>query len=119
MKKRDLKIFFLAVCGFREAQELVEKKLIELSLDVKIHICDPLDESAKVFSEKSTIFSNSNERGEARVVAYEHGIKLVKNNPLGFGDCQSAVIFPDTCPNNSLPILWSDSNNWIPLFKRQ
>ncbi len=119
LKERDLKIFFLVVCGFREAQELVEEKLIELNLDVKIHICDPLDESAKVFSEKSTIFSNSNERGEARVVAYEHGIKLVKNNPLGFGDCQSAVIFPDTCPNNSLPILWSDSNNWIPLFKRQ
>lgn len=119
LKKRDLKIFFLVVCGFREAQEIVEEKLIELSLDVKIHICDPLDESAKVFSEKSTIFSNSNERDEAKVVAYEYGIKLVKNNPLGYGGCQSAVIFPDTCPNNSLPILWSDSNNWIPLFKRQ
>jgi len=117
-KEKELKIFFFVISGFMEAKEKVEEKLIEIGLDAKVHICYLLNESSKVFSEKSAIFRDAKERGEARNIAYEHGAKLVKNNPLGYGNCEAAVIFPDTCPNNSLPILWSESNNWIPLFKR-
>lgn len=36
----------------------------------------------------------------------------------GKGDCGLLVAFKHGCPNNSLPILWWDNNQWLPLFKR-
>jgi len=120
LRNDELRIFFIAISGFQDAQELVNNKLCELELDnVQVHICDPLDESAKVFSDKSNTFSDPLKREYVRTLACEYGAKLERKNPLGYGDCQTAIVFSDTCPNNSLPILWSDSNHWIPLFKRQ
>jgi len=114
-----LQIFFIAICGFQEAQDKIEKALNELELPVEIHICDPLSEEDKVFSEKSKIFPDESERNEAKEIAYEYGIMLVKRAPLGYGDCQVAIVFEHNCPNNSLPILWAESKNFKPLFKRE
>lgn len=36
----------------------------------------------------------------------------------GFKDCGLAICFYSNCPNNSLPIMWSDDEGWNPLFKR-
>lgn len=119
LQNSTLRIFFIAITGFQSAQEALKNTLDKLEINVKVHICDPLDESAKAFSDKSSIFPNVIDRERAKNIAYEYGIKLVKNNPLGYGDCQTSIVFSDTCPNNSLPILWSEANNWIPLFKRQ
>lgn len=113
-----LQIFFIAICGFQEAQDKIEKVLDELELPVEIHICDPLSEEDKVFSEKSKIFTSESERNEAKKIAYEYGSKLVKNAPLGYGDCQAAIVFEHNCPNNSLPILWAESQDFTPLFPR-
>jgi len=119
LRNPNLKVFFISVSGFQEAKIRLETKLFELNFNVKVHICDPLDESDKVFSARSKIFSKSSDLQRAKNVAYEYGRNLVNNNPLGYGDCQAAVIFPEACPNNTLPILWSDAKKWIPLFKRQ
>lgn len=119
LRNPNLIVFFISVSGFHEAKIRLETKLYELNFNVKVHICDPLDESDKVFSDQSKIFSKSSDLERAKNVAYEYGRNLVNNNPLGYGDCQAAVIFADACPNNTLPILWSDAKKWIPLFKRQ
>jgi len=113
-----LQIFFIVICGFQEGQSKIEKCLCELGLPVKVHICDPLSEDAKVFSEKSTIFVSPNEREEARQVVYEFGAQLVNDVPLGYGDTQTIIVFEHNCPNNSLPILWAESKNFRPLFRR-
>lgn len=118
--RRGLRTFFITVCGFRTAQVKVEGTLVQCSLPVKVHTCDPLDESAKCFSERSQIFPDAVERNQAKTIADEHGRRLVKRNPLGYGNCQATVVFAHSCPNNSLPILWKESKNppWKPLFKR-
>ena len=85
---------------------------------MRVHVCDPLDESAKTFSDKSRIFPDPLERAKAKKIAYEYGVQLVKNAPLGYGDCQSTVVFEHGCPNNNLSILWGESENWTPLFRR-
>ena len=38
---------------------------------------------------------------------------------LGFGDCGLLVAFQHGCPNNSLPILWHESEDWESLFRRR
>lgn len=45
--------------------------------------------------------------------------------PLGYGNCQSLVVFDHTTPNNTLPILWESKfsgdrhERWNPLFPRR
>lgn len=120
LKKANLKIYFIAVAGFQESQKSIENTIADYSLPIDIHICDPLDSSAKCFSGDSQIFPDKAERLEALRIVHEHGVRLVKRNPLGYGECQSAVVFSDNCPNNNLPILWAESVElpWRPLFKR-
>lgn len=118
LRNPKLIVFFISVSGFQEAKTRLKAKLVELNVNVNVHICDPLDESAKVFSDRSKVFSNPRDLEQAKNVAYKYGSSLFQH-PLGYGDCQAAVVFPDACPNNTLPILWSDSNGWTPLFKRQ
>ncbi|MFX0198989.1 MAG: AAA family ATPase, partial [Candidatus Hodarchaeota archaeon] len=109
LQNKGLEVFLIAVVGFQEAQAKIEGKLHELNLPIKVHICDPLDDSAKCFSDSSIIFPDPTERIKAKEICSKHGIKLVRNAPLGYGDCQANIVFANTCPNNSLPILWKES----------
>jgi hypothetical protein len=118
LRNPNLIVFFISVSGFQEAKTRLKAKLVELNVNVNVHICDPLDESAKVFSDRSKVFSKPGDLEQAKNVAFKYGSSLFPQHPLGYGDCQAAVVFADACPNNTLPILWSDSG-WTPLFKRQ
>jgi hypothetical protein len=120
LRESDLKIYFVAVTGFQEGQAAIEEMIEELALPVQVHICDPLDTSAKCFGNDSQLFNDKAERLQAMRVAQEHGARLVKRGALGYGGCQSAVVFSSSCPNNNLPILWAESDElpWHALFRR-
>ncbi len=113
---------FVVICGyitgFQSASTAAEVKLLKKGLEVFVKIIDPLNNADKCFDESSKIFVNPNERNEAKNVCHEIGNKLEKSHPLGYGNCQTTIIFPTTCPNNSLPILWKASKDWTPLFER-
>jgi len=118
LRASGLKVFLICVCGFQNATARIDKVLDELNLPVAVHICDPLDDSAKCFSETSCVLPDPSIRTKAREVASSYGVRLQKRWPLGFEDCQATVVFEDSCPNNSLPILWDRSRFWTPLFER-
>ena len=42
----------------------------------------------------------------------------VKEDALGYGDAQVLIAFEYNTPNNTLPIIWADDQQWNPLFKR-
>jgi hypothetical protein len=81
-------VFFIAVCGFDIAKEYVEKTLKNLQLKCNVHFCDLLAVSDKVFSEDSTIYSNSAERTQAQAMSYQFGQQLEKRAPLGYSECK-------------------------------
>ena len=59
----------------------------------------------------------------ARELAYRYGSMLERKQPLGWKDSQALVVFYNTVPNNSLPILYKTGlvNHevpWYPLFPR-
>ncbi len=114
----DINFHYGIVCGHQEAKHKITTKMKRLKLNLIVHLSDILDDSDKVFGDNSKIFTAPAERYQARALAYHHGSNLVKNNPLGFNDCQSVIIFPKTIPNNSLPILWAENKDWKPLFSR-
>lgn len=113
-----LGLFFITICGFQAAQEKMDSVLSKMDLPFSTHICDPLTEASKCFSDQSLIFTDQPTRGKARELAYRHGVNLEKKWPLGWKDCQATVVFDSSCPNNCLPILWKQSKNWTPLFRR-
>jgi hypothetical protein len=118
--KKQIKIIIGVISGFLDAKELIEKEVEKMKItNIEVIICEPLNKSDKCFSDESKIFANPDDRRNARDICWGKGHSLVPNNPLGFGDCQSIVIFPDTCPNNSLPILWAEKEDFKPLFKRK
>lgn len=121
LRNSSINLYFLAICGFEQRKDELDDFLKSINLDVNTHICDPFDDSAKCFHKHSPIFSSQSEKEEAKLLAYEYGAKLVSKNYLGYGDCQTAVIFETNCPNNNLPILWeySDKLPWTPLFPRK
>lgn len=59
-----------------------------------------------------------------REFCYKYGKLLYKKWPLGYENSQALIVFTHATPNNTLPIIWSDSRiagrdiAWFPLFPR-
>lgn len=116
---RNIKVVIAAVCGLESGKENIEKMKSEVSFKFEIYTCDTLNDSDRCFADKSSFFEDASEKRKAKEIARKYGIKLQKRQPLGFDEGQLLVVFFDTCPNNSLPILWYSSEaSWIPLFRR-
>lgn len=118
LTNRAIRMCFVAICGVEDGRAAVEHRAEELGMNVTVHLCEPLDESSRCFSDKSSVFPDPIERGRARELARRFGGRLVKNNPLGYAGGELMVVFESNCPNNTLPILWADGPDWVPLFRR-
>ena len=112
------KLVYIALAGFVAGKQVIEATAEDIGVDLTVHLCDPLDESDRLFSASSSAFQDTSEREKARVLASAVGERLVRRHPLGYGDSEAAVVFDEGCPNNSLPVLWEKSREWTPLFPR-
>ena len=120
VKELGIDVFLISISGFALASEKVERALAKVVHRIRVSVCDPLNDSDRCFSETSVIFSDQAKRARAKEIIEIYGRAVFKRNPLGFGDCQTLVVFEHTCPNNSLPILWASGpdDSWHPLFPR-
>ena len=113
-----IQIILLALAGFAESRSRIERAINQYCLDARVYFCDELGSEHKAFSKDSRIFTDRSERDRARQIAEIKGLQLEKKQPLGYGDIQASVVFYQSCPNNTLPIFWSRSSDWNPLFPR-
>jgi len=111
-------IVLIVVAGFDAAYNRIGACIDEFGIDVTVHFCDQFSDEHKAFAPDAGIFLDETERNEARNVAESFGLKLEKKHPLGYGGTEALVAFYESCPNNTLPILWSNNNKWRPLFPR-
>ena len=120
IERSEIDIFVISVSGFARGAESVEGALSNLVRSLWVSVCEPLIDSDKCFSEQSEILPDPSKRARTKEIVESYGRKLVKGHPLGYGNGQALVVFEDTCPNNSLPILWAarGDSNWQPLFSR-
>jgi hypothetical protein len=117
----EVKLYVLVVAGFESGFRNV-KFAIPLQLLKRIRmIAGRLFTSRdQCFEDKSRILTSEEKRNALRQfcfdVAATHYPSLHADSRLGFGAIGALVVFADTIPNNSLPILWHDSGSWVPLF---
>jgi len=82
----------------------------------------------KAFSSKASYFGYRN-YSEHRKLSYKYGALLTKprirkdktkkfEDALGYQNSQALVSFAHGSPNNTLPIIWANKNNWNPLIPR-
>ena len=115
---RGVRMIVIILAGFAQARDNVKDFIDVKKLDGDVYCCDELGPEDRAFSEASTIFADVAERDRARQLAESKGVLLERRQPLGYSDSQALVVFPQSCPNNTLPILWSRNSGWAPLFPR-
>lgn len=117
VEHRSLPIVVVVLLATKEADVLVRSAMKEIGyLDIDLRVCEYLDESNHVLSARN--WSNEEEVSVARQLCMDLGRRVYKNNPLGYGDKGLNVVFFDTCPNNTIPIVHSAGPGWFPLFPR-
>lgn len=75
-----------------------------------------LSEKDNVLSALSDYFE---QREKEELLAYCSRTSCSAKYLRGYGDCGLLVAFQHGCPNDSLPILWHESETWEFLFKRR
>jgi hypothetical protein len=94
-------------------------------VDIDLIVCEPLTARHFAFVDVKG-FESSDEIDEVKALCKTIGSQLVPKAPLGYGDQGLLIVFPNTCPNNSLPLLHASGNytrensnsSWRPLFPR-
>ena len=82
-----------------------------------------LGSADRAFSPDASIFANEEELQRCRRLCENIGSELEPKQPLGYEDSQSLMLFPHSCPNNTLPIFHKvgrsyKGSQWVPLFPR-
>ena len=113
----NARVVLMALCATNEGAVKVEAMIDQLGCPVEFHAVDQLGPEARCLSESARVFG-PDERDVAERILSHWGALLVKKHPLGFGNGQLLVVFDDTIPNNSLPILWQERKGFRPLFRR-
>lgn len=122
-QKFNVKITLFAAFALEAGREKVLKFARNNDLNIAIHFGEILGEQENVFSAQSRYVKNQSDKAQLRALFSEYGERIVnKKSSLGYGNSQVAIVFPENCPNNSLPILWAKKEsinfNWTPLFPR-
>jgi DNA polymerase III delta prime subunit len=117
----EVSLYVLVVAGFeygfRKIKFAIPVQLMKRVRMIAGHLFTSRDQC---FEGKSRILTSDEKRNALRQfcldMAAAHYPNLHPDSRLGFGAIGALVVFADTIPNNSLPILWHDSGSWVPLF---
>lgn len=115
---RKIAVFICVVAGFQKSAHSVEHELAAKGFHAHVRIAEPLADGDRAFSDQNKVYRDADERAKAKRLARDLGARLEPKHPLGYGDSEALVVFERSCPNNTLPIIWGSSRDWVPLFKR-
>lgn len=125
LRRRNLRVFCVVIAATSDGEQSVRTTLKRLtakeSFECDLRVCENIATFHFAFSTSGVIWSDQNESDLALSLCRNIGARVQRAAPLGYGDNALLVVFPDTCPNNSLPILHSGEDKeggWQPLFPR-
>ncbi len=119
---RSITGIVVVLLATKDGEDEIRKALQRLDSDKwDLRVCELLDDRYYAFKEENRIWASDEEYQRAKALSRDLGAKIYKDAPLGYGNLGLLVVFPDNCPNNSLPILHGygkSQNGWRPLFPR-
>lgn len=119
---RSLAVIIVVLVSTAEGEKAINKTIKKFeNIDVQYRVCETLAPKHFAFSESSKIWSSETEFDQAKALCNKIGSFVQKKQPLGYGGQGLLVVFPDRCPNNTIPLLHGSSNGeikWKPLFPR-
>ena len=86
---------------------------------VKLEIATLLTNHDRCFHDESQILRDPAARVDLRQFCIDTARDVLKLSPrfhLGFGEVGGLVVFYETVPNNTIPLLWARGGGWEPLF---
>lgn len=122
LEQQDIPIYLIALCATIEGDQYVRRFLDRLDYNnITLRVCEIIDNANLPFHSDSEIWTSADEAAQAKALCEDVGSRIYRRAPLGFGQSGLLVVFPNTTPNNSLPILHSAAKSgaaWEPLFPR-
>lgn len=122
LASHKIPLFVIALFSTEVAERKIKSVLDRFpQVTSRLHICDMLTDGNRAFRADDTGFwGNGQQRDRAKALCTRLGTGLYKE-PLGFGSQSLMIAFPDTCPNNCLPIIFASragTNPWTALLPR-
>lgn len=115
--KPDIEVSYIMIFGTEHGIKEVKDKT---KFD-KVEAIFTIDETFKCFSDESRYYIKDCEgidKSFTKDFCTRYGNALFHGHSLGYKDCQLLLSLFHNTPDNTLPIFWSDLNNWKPIFKR-
>ncbi|MFZ3373959.1 MAG: hypothetical protein WA183_00205 [Chthoniobacterales bacterium] len=81
--------------------------------DMEVRCCARLQNSDNIFAPECSHF-----RDEEKSILLRYCRQANRANPKGFGDCGLLLVFVHRCPNNTIPLLHANHEDWVGLFPR-
>lgn len=121
LHKFKIPLLVITIIGTEEGETKVNDVLKKHSEWNKIHVAEMLENTSIAFPKSGYGFwEDMDEMHKAKALCLTLGTKIYKK-PLGFKEQGLLLVLPETCPNNSLPILFQSKAGkepWKPLFER-
>ena len=117
-RHNDVRQYFIALTGFGSGSDRLQEYLGKAGVGISVRVGTPLGAPDRAFDDRSPIFSDAMARANAREIAQRSGRMLQPKQSLGYGGLEALVVFDQSIPNNSLPILWAEKGSWRALFPR-
>jgi hypothetical protein len=124
LKELSKPVCAVVLAGTEAGRSCVERAMEEFDwLDFQLRVCEPLLANSFAFEQDNGIWDSQDDFERAKSLCRDLGVNIYENAPFGYGDQGLLVVFPKTCPNNTLPIIHSPSRpgaarKWVPLFPR-
>lgn len=120
--ERSIPVVVVVLLATIEGEQYLRDAMVaEMGPNIDLRVCEHIDQRMLPFGAGSKFWASDVEADRARSLVRKLGAYVYKSRPLGYGDTGLLLVFPQTVPNNSLPILHSSGKapqTWKPLFPR-
>lgn len=115
-------LFLVVLFSTEDAEQKIQSALKRRTLITsQLYVCETLSDKDRAFlPDDAGFWADAQVRDRAKALCTQLGTGLYKE-PLGFGGQSLMIAFPDTCPNNCLPIIFasrSGAKPWTALLPR-